>query len=139
MKRIIRPTLAIIAATTIWAGDQRAAASDQTAPSTPSSGILLEGTVVTMNDHRDVLTHGHVLVRDGVIAAVWDGPDGPASVDLAGVTRVLLGPDALIYPGLINLHDHPFYGALPLWSPPSSHVQASLGRPAGTEPYANRY
>jgi 5-methylthioadenosine/S-adenosylhomocysteine deaminase len=137
MKPLIGPMVAMVAATIIWAGTQRAAASEQTTPL--SSGILLEGTVVTMNDRRDVLTHGRVLVRDGVIAAVWDGPDDPAGVDLAGVTRVLLGPDALIYPGLINLHDHPSYGALPLWSPPSSHVQASLGRPAGTEPYANRY
>jgi hypothetical protein len=58
---------------------------------------------------------------------------------MSGVVRVPLGPDAHIFPGLINLHDHPFYGLLPLWQAPSSHRQPSAGRPLGTEPYANRY
>ena len=40
---------------------------------------------------------------------------------------------------MINLHDHPFYGVLPLWQPPSSHRQPGQGRPLGTEPYGNRY
>jgi 5-methylthioadenosine/S-adenosylhomocysteine deaminase len=111
----------------------------QTAPWDPSRGLLLEGTVVTMNDARDVLPQGHVLMRDGRIAAVWNGPIPPDSLNLDGVPRAEIGPDALIYPGLINLHDHPLNSALPLWQPPSSHVQSSIGRPSGTEPYANRY
>ena len=101
--------------------------------------ILLEGTIVTMNATRDVIQHGRVLVRDGRIAAVWKGANPPAGVDLSGVVRAALGPHAHIYPGLINLHDHPFYGVLPLWQPPSSHQQPELGRPLGTEPYGNRY
>jgi hypothetical protein len=80
-----------------------------------------------------------VLVRDGIIAAVWKGAKPPNGVDLTGVVRAPLGPHAYIYPGLINLHDHPFYGVLPLWQPPSSHRQPGLGRPLGTEPYGNRY
>jgi 5-methylthioadenosine/S-adenosylhomocysteine deaminase len=109
------------------------------AASPPSFPILLEGTIVTMNATRDVIPHGYVLVRDGRIAAVWQGANPPAGVDLNGVVRAALGPRAYIYPGLINLHDHPFYGVLPLWQPPSSHRQPELGRPLGTEPYANRY
>ena len=101
--------------------------------------ILLEGTIVTMNAAREVIQHGYVLVRDGRIAAVWKGAHPPDGVDLSGVVRVPLGPHAYIYPGLINLHDHPFYGVLPLWQPPSSHRQPGLGRPLGTEPYSNRY
>ena len=80
-----------------------------------------------------------MLVRDGRIAAVWQGANPPAGVDLSGAVRAALGPHAYIYPGLINLHDHPFYGVLPLWQPPSSHRQPELGRPLGTEPYSNRY
>ena len=99
-------------------------------PASPS--ILLEGTIVTMNAAREVIQHGYVLVRDGRIAAVWKGAHPPDSVDLSGVVRVPLGPHAYIYPGLINLHDHPFYGVLPLWQPPSSHRQPELGRPLGT-------
>jgi 5-methylthioadenosine/S-adenosylhomocysteine deaminase len=102
-------------------------------------GILLEGVVVTMNGARDVLRHGHVLVRDGRIIAVWDGPIPPAGIDLDSAARPELGPKALIYPGLINLHGHPLNDALPLWQTPSSHTQAAAGRPTGTEPYANRY
>jgi 5-methylthioadenosine/S-adenosylhomocysteine deaminase len=105
----------------------------------PSNGILLEGTVVTMNAAHDVLLHGHVLVRNGRIAAVWDGPTPPEGISLESVIRPDLGPDVLIYPGLINLHDHPLNSALPLWQAPASHVQATAGRPTGTEPYANRY
>ena len=101
--------------------------------------ILLEGTIVTMNSAREVIHNGHVLVRDGRIAAMWKGAKPPAGVDLTGAVRVPLGPQAFIYPGLINLHDHPFYGVLPLWQPPSSHRHPGLGRPLGTEPYANRY
>src|SRR5688572_8931174 len=109
------------------------------AASAASFPILLEGTIVTMNAARDVIQHGHVLVRDGRIAALWKGAKPPAGVDLSGVVRVALGPHAYIYPGLINLHDHPYYGVLPLWQPPSSHRQPELGRPLGTEPYGNRY
>ena len=35
------------------------------AASPSSFPILLEGTIVTMNATRDVIQHGHVLVRDG--------------------------------------------------------------------------
>lgn len=110
-----------------------------TALSAAPPPILLEGTVVTMNADRDVIHNGRVLVRDGRIAAVWQGGRVPADIDLAGAVRVPLGPHAYIYPGLINLHDHPFYDVLPVWQPPASHRQPSVGRPLGTEPYANRY
>jgi 5-methylthioadenosine/S-adenosylhomocysteine deaminase len=109
------------------------------APPEPHPLVLLEGTIVTMNASRDVIQNGRVLVRDGRIAAVWQGAIPPDGVDLTGAVRVRLGPRAHIYPGLINLHDHPFYDVLPLWQPPSSHWQPALGRPLGTEPYANRY
>jgi 5-methylthioadenosine/S-adenosylhomocysteine deaminase len=107
--------------------------------SPPPRAILLEGTIVTMNAARDVIEDGRVLVRDGRIAAVWHGEKSPKGVNLSGVLRVPLGARAHIYPGLINLHDHPFYDVLPMWQPPSSNQQPALGRPAGIEPYANRY
>jgi 5-methylthioadenosine/S-adenosylhomocysteine deaminase len=111
----------------------------QSAPWDRSRSILLEGTVVTMNEAREVLPHGRVLVENGRVIAVWDGPVPPEGVDLDDAVRPPIGQNALIYPGLINLHDHPLNAALPLWQTPSSHVQPSLGRPTGTEPYANRY
>ena len=106
--------------------------------SPPTPAILLEGTVVTMNAEREVLENGRVLVRAGRIAAVWQGAKPPEGVTLDGVVRPELGPHAIIFPGLINLHDHPFFDALPMWQTPASHVQAAIGRPTGAEPYANR-
>ena len=98
---------------------------------TKSPLILLEGTIVTMNAAREVIQHGYVLVRDGRIAAVWKGAHPPDGVDLSGVVRAPSGRGAHIYPGLINLHDHPFYDVLPLWQPPSSHRQPELGQADG--------
>jgi 5-methylthioadenosine/S-adenosylhomocysteine deaminase len=101
--------------------------------------LLLDGTIVTMNASREVIHNGHLLVRDGRIAAIWKGTKLLPGIDVTGAVRVPLGPRAFIYPGLINLHDHPSFGVLPLWQPPSSHQQPGLGRPLGTEPYGNRY
>jgi hypothetical protein len=105
----------------------------------PAPAFILDGTIVTMNAARDVIHNGHILVRDGRIAAIWQGGRVPDGVDVTGAQRVPLGKDAYVYPGLINLHDHPFYDMLPLWQPPASHQQPAVGRPLGSEPYANRY
>src|SRR4029453_12532517 len=79
------------------------------------------------------------VVLAGRIAAVWDGPAAPDGVDLDLAIRPDLDRHVLIYPGLINLHDHPLNAAVPLWQAPTSHVQAAIRRPTGTEPYGNRY
>jgi 5-methylthioadenosine/S-adenosylhomocysteine deaminase len=122
----------------LWAGTTGARRVVAASASTPPP-VLLEGTVVTMNAGREIIHNGRVLVRDGRIEAVWQGGATPPGIDLTGVVRAPLTKHAYIYPGLINLHDHPFYDVLPLWQPPSSHRQPSVGRPLGTEPYANRY
>jgi 5-methylthioadenosine/S-adenosylhomocysteine deaminase len=115
------------------------AANDPAGPFDPSRGLLLRGTVVTMDDARTVVENGNVLVRDGRIVGVWEGKRPPAGVSVGAAAVVDLGPKALIFPGLINLHNHPTYNVLPLWPAPSSHVQADRGRPTGGEAYANRY
>jgi 5-methylthioadenosine/S-adenosylhomocysteine deaminase len=125
---------AVLIVTMTVAGKSRAAAA-----SPELAGVLLEGTIVTMNASRDVIRAGRVLVRGGRIAAMWRGANPPEGVDLTGVVRAPLGQHAYIYPGLINLHDHAFFDVLPLWQTPSSHRQPALGRPQGIEPYANRY
>ena len=126
-------------ATLILTATLTTASPASSATADPGAAVLLEGTVVTMNATRDVLPNGRVLVRDGRITAVWQGATPPDGVDVNDAIRAPLGPHAILYPGLINLHDHPFFGVLPLWQPPASHAQPSLGRPLGTEPYANRY
>jgi cytosine/adenosine deaminase-related metal-dependent hydrolase len=105
----------------------------------PSKGILLRGTVVTMDVAGTILRNGNVLVRDGKIIALWQGTKIPAGTPVNNAVVVDLGTTGLIFPGLINLHNHPTYDTVEVWPAPSSHVQAALGRPLGTEPYANRY
>jgi 5-methylthioadenosine/S-adenosylhomocysteine deaminase len=135
----IRATLAISLSVTVALPGGILGAPRVTAPQTSSRpDLLLQGTVVTMNAAREVIEEGHVLVRDGRIVAIWRGAKPPAGVNVDGAIRPNLGKHALIFPGLINLHDHPFFNVLPLWQTPSSHVQPAVGRPAGTEPYANR-
>src|SRR5262249_12224132 len=105
----------------------------------PARGMVLQGTVVTMDDFHSVIEDGSVLVRDDRIVAVWRGKKPPAGTDLGNAAVLDFGPSALIFPGMINLHDHPTFDALRLWPVPSSQIQPALGRPLGTEPYANRY
>lgn len=105
---------------------------------TPRPTLLLQGTIVTMNDRHDVIPNGRVLVRGGVIIAIWSGTK-PQGLNTSDARVVSAGRRGLIFPGLINLHDHPTYDALPLWAPPASHAQAYAGRPTGREPYDNRY
>jgi len=103
------------------------------------ASLLLVGTVVTMDDAHRVLVNGRVLVRDGLIAAVWSGSRAPRGVSLRGVRVVSAGRGGLIFPGLIDIHDHPSYDVLPLWPPPASNRQPQFGRPTGREPFDNRY
>src|SRR5262249_6950085 len=104
----------------------------------PARGVLLRGTVVTM-DSAGTIFKGGVLVRSGLIVATWKGPKVPDGIVVNDAVTVDLGQNALIFPGLINLHDHPTFDILPTWPTPSSHAQPALGRPRGNEPYANRY
>ncbi len=84
-------------------------------PATPLAntdpGWLLSGTVVTMNAANEVLPGARLWIKDGVIAAVIKAgeplPEGAAqarALDTGGV----------IYPGLIDIHNHPEYAMYPL-------------------------
>src|SRR6516165_7731952 len=84
----------------------------------PGRGILLHGTVVTMDGAGTILHNASVLVRSGKIVATWQGADAPDGVPMDNVVVIDLGPKALIFPGLINLHNHPTYDMLPLWPTP---------------------
>jgi 5-methylthioadenosine/S-adenosylhomocysteine deaminase len=110
------------------------------AASTPpfKRGVLLKGTVVTMDRHDRVLRHGNVLVRGDRVVAVWRDRHRPRNLRL-GKAVVVAPRAALIFPGLINLHDHPTFSMLPPWPAPASDAQPAFGRPTGREPYANRY
>jgi 5-methylthioadenosine/S-adenosylhomocysteine deaminase len=104
-----------------------------------ASGILIEGaTVVTMDNEHNVIPSARLLVRSGKIVAIWTGRTPPAGVDISDATVIKSGPDDLLYPGLINLHNHPSFNVLHTWPAPSSHAIPADGKEGG-EPYANRY
>jgi hypothetical protein len=129
--------LVLVAATAAVTASSHAAA--QPAPWDPARGLLIQGaTVVTMDDNHTVIPFGRVLVRNGQIVAVWSGPKLPPGVTIGDASVVQAGPQDLLFPGLINLHDHPAFDLLEPWLPPSSDALPAQGK-AGTDPYANRY
>ncbi|HEX8696402.1 MAG TPA: amidohydrolase family protein [Longimicrobium sp.] len=97
----------------------------------PAAGLhaqrayLLQGTVVSMDRPP---FEGYVLVRDSAIALVGAGAP-PA--EAAGAVRV--GTTGVIYPGLLDSHNHPTYNVLPLWNAPrryDNRYQWRRGEPA---------
>src|SRR6266540_3580423 len=87
--------------------------------------LVVTGKVVSFDPARPVLDDGAVYVGDdGLIEAVQErSAAAPAGFEAA--PRVDSG--GVVYPGLIDLHNHVAYNCLSLWSPP--------GR---TEPYTSR-
>src|SRR5262249_1897103 len=86
----------------------------------------------------DVVRDGRVLVRDGRIAAVWGGPYVPHGVTVGDASVVHEGPNDLLLPSFVDLHDHPFFDAVDTWLRPSSHEIPAVGK-KGPMPYDNRY
>jgi 5-methylthioadenosine/S-adenosylhomocysteine deaminase len=81
--------------------------------------FVLRGKVVTMRPGGEVLSRGAVYVGDdGLIAAVTPGDAVPAGFENA--PRITAG--GVIYPGLIDLHNHLMYNSLPLWTEPTRKV-----------------
>ena len=76
--------------------------------------LILRATIVPLRKSRERESHdGEVFVRDGRIHAVTKTSEAaPAGFD--GARRVDLG-SSFLYPGLIDLHSHVGYNALPLW------------------------
>src|SRR4249919_2166461 len=87
-------------------------------PTAPLSRFALRGRVVTMAAGTPPLTDGVVYVDNGVIVAVAPASD-PKPSGFTGVTPLRTG--GTIYPGLIELHNHLAYDALPLWRVPAKY------------------
>jgi 5-methylthioadenosine/S-adenosylhomocysteine deaminase len=94
----------------------RAAAAPKKGPIDPLTGppLALAGRVATMNDAFAIRKDAVVYVEKGAIVAVQDRAQ-PAPPGFALVPIIETG--GTIFPGLIELHNHLSYNALPLWSP----------------------
>ncbi|MEO8385891.1 MAG: amidohydrolase family protein [Betaproteobacteria bacterium] len=75
------------------------------------SGMVLVGKVVTMNDAGDVLPNARIWLANGKIMAIAKA--GEALPD-AAKDAVVINTNGAIYPGMIDLHNHPDYGIYPL-------------------------
>jgi 5-methylthioadenosine/S-adenosylhomocysteine deaminase len=82
--------------------------------------MVVKGKVVTFDEAQPVLENGAVYIRPndptsrGTIEAIQDAGDkAPAGYEQAPV----LSTDGVIYPGLIDLHNHVAYNVISLWSP----------------------
>lgn len=79
----------------------------------------IAGRVVTMDAQSTVVPDGAVWVKDAAIAAVTKrGDAGPEGFD----SVVPLETRGTIFPGLIELHNHVAYNALPLWQVPQRYT-----------------
>jgi len=74
----------------------------------------LAGRVVTMDDDFTVKSDAVLYIDGGAIVAILDRTQ-PAPPGFADVRVV--GTGGTIFPGLIELHNHMCYNALPLWFP----------------------
>jgi len=96
----------------------------------PADRYVLEGRVVTMAS-PGVISDGAIYVDGGVIEAVQHAADPILHAKYEGAPRIRTGDT--IYPGLIELHNHLSYNAMPLWDVPQMYTNNGQWR--GTPGY----
>ncbi|MFN8986343.1 MAG: hypothetical protein ACK5VR_08550, partial [Burkholderiales bacterium] len=116
--------------TTWWVFCHPSKAIADVVPAAPASdlrSVVLTGKIVTMNAARDVWPNGALWVHNGVIVAVardrealesavgeLPNPAGDAQQIQALRAARVVHVNGVIYPGLIDLHNHPEYAIYPL-------------------------
>ncbi len=76
--------------------------------------VAISGRVVTMDDAFTVRNDAVIYIDRGAIVAIQDRAQAPPA-GFEDIPRARSG--GTLYPGLIELHNHLSYNALPLWSP----------------------
>ncbi|MCY7388447.1 MAG: amidohydrolase family protein, partial [Burkholderiales bacterium] len=75
------------------------------------SGLVLVGKVVTMNDAGVVLPNARIWLANGKIMAIAKADE---TLPAAAKDPLVIETKGVIYPGMIDLHNHPDYGIYPL-------------------------
>lgn len=89
--------------------------------------FVLRGRVVTLDSSGRVIPDGFVCVEDDLIASVVSADAGvPQPFQQSPVIQT----GGTIYPGLIELHNHPAYNAIPLWNVPTRYLNRGRWRNA---------
>lgn len=87
--------------------------------------LVLRGRIATCDAAGSTIRDGFVCVQDAAIASVTPAATGiPAAFQGAPVIET----GGTIYPGLIELHNHPAYNAIPLWSVPTRYLNRGQWR-----------
>jgi 5-methylthioadenosine/S-adenosylhomocysteine deaminase len=73
---------------------------------------VLRGRIVTMNSAHDIIHDGFICIENDTIAHLgnWNGIL-PVPFDSAPLVPV----NGSVYPGLVELHNHPAYNVVPMW------------------------
>ena len=87
--------------------------------------FVLRGRIVTLAADGRIVPDGFVCVENAIIASVTSADAGiPPEFQSAP----LIQTGGTIYPGLIELHNHPAYNAVPLWSVPKRYLNRGQWR-----------
>ncbi|MEM3524968.1 MAG: CARDB domain-containing protein [Thermoplasmata archaeon] len=78
-------------------------------------GLILHGTVVTMDNSSTVIDDGIVIVNASKI--VYVGANNTVPPEYAGALEIYT--NGYIFPALMNVHDHLSYNFMPLWTVPA--------------------
>ena len=79
--------------------------------------LLIKGKIVTMIAENGILDPGYIFIEDGVISGVYTAAQLPGNLKTMKVTD----SKGVIYPGLMDLHNHFVYNVLPLWDVPKPY------------------
>src|ERR1700720_3586924 len=81
--------------------------------------FVLRGRIATLASDGRVIPDGFVCVENDLIASVTSADAGlPPGFQQAPLIKT----GGTIYPGLVELHNHPAYNAIPLWSVPTRYL-----------------
>lgn len=86
----------------------------------PDNGLILHGTIVTMNESMEVIEDGRIVVVGETIRAVLrPGEAIPPGIDVTDAVEIRT--NSYIFPGLIDAHNHVAYNFLPLYQVPKKY------------------